>query len=466
MNYFRSFGACVICLVIFSLSSFSQTYYLVENPAGTISIKVKQRGVFVALAAADLKKIRIKKALRFDVSGLLAGTTFKIEATPTTGPITDITANPALVTTSGQQYIIAKTDASISILKLTATPSAGTAATFADIGKDAVGMPAEGTNVAMSYPSWRSYLEANTGGYLNIIKGKQRYFSNRNLAYICLDPFGNIIGKKPVNIDQDDDVVILIVVPNTEDYDNYSVNDNDAEYAPTDLSIRSSETITIPTIQSEEAVDVQYTVKVFEKGPYTSSDVTFTVMIANTQLNNITVHVNPLYHLGIGVSYISTNLQNPDFQIVPLTATTNTIQAANTGRRTILTANAIWYWWPTLRYLAGSSLTRGRDVLKEPNFLTRFNPTFGIGLTSDIQSNFFAGINFEFARGGSITAGWHYGKTNRLLDKDFKLGETEFNGTQADIKTENVWKWAGFFGVTLDTRIFNRLFSTATSNNQ
>lgn len=461
------FFISLMSFLVQSVQLFSQTtYYLNENPAGTVLFQIKKKTTFSTLTADEAKKIKVRKNLRFDISGLNTTTTFKIESTTNGGATIDITRNTSLITISGKQYIIAKTDKTISILRLTVTPSGSAPIIFDNIGSDVVLAPAEGTNVFTTYSSWRKYLEANTGGYLNIIKGKERYFAHKNIAYICLDPFGNIIGKKPVNIDQDDDVIILMVVPDTDDFDNYSINDNDAEYAPSDLSIRSNEEIIIPSIQSEDELDVSYTIKVFNKGPYTSNNVTFSAMLENKQLNNITIHVNPLLHLGLAVSYISSDLESPDFQLVPLTSSTTTIKSVNTGPRTFLTINAIWYWWPTLRYLAGSPITRGRDVLKEPSFLTRFNPTFGVELSRNIENNFFAGINFEFARGGSLTAGWHYGKTRRLLDRNFILGVTEFSGNQSEIKTENVWDWGGFVGVTLDTRIFNRLFSASRSNNQ
>ncbi len=456
--------------LILSPSLFSQVYYIKEN-GGNIVFQQKRNGSFVNQTAEDIKKIPVRKNLRFDVSGLAGTTAFKIELTPPGGTIAEVTNNASIVALANKQYRIVKDGGAIGVLKLTAIPAGGTAVTFDNLGANVSPVVGTGTgnnndNNAETFSSWRKFLEGNRGGYLDIIKGRQRYFSYKNIAYICLDPLGNIIGKKPVNIDQDDDIIILMVVPNTPAFDTYSINDNDAEYAPSDLSIRAAEPISDANIQSEQEEEVAYTVKVFNKGPYTSSDVTFTAMQENAMLNNITVHVNPLYHLGLGVSYVSSSLENPDFQLVPLTSTTNTIKAANTGRQTILTINAIWYWWSTIRYLGGSSITRGRDVLKEPDFLTRFNPTFGVGLSRSIENNFFAGINFEFARGGSITAGWHYGKVSRLLDRDFKLGETAFTGTQADIKTDDVWKWGGFFGVTLDTRIFNRLFSTGRSSNQ
>ncbi|SDF15541.1 hypothetical protein SAMN05216464_113143 [Mucilaginibacter pineti] len=443
----------------------SKTIYLTET-AGVFAIGTKNgAGTFTAMTDADLKALVIKGGLKFDRSGLAATTTMKIESKAAAGTLTDVTAVTATFRLAANQYTFVGGDANaaIKILKITLTPAApAVAKTYDDIGSTAPPeTPDPQTNNNTAYASWRDYVINNKSPYLNIIKGRQRYFPDRNIAYICIDPYGNIIGKKPVNLDQDDDIVLLMIVPDDASYDNYSVNDNDAQYAPTDLAFRPSDALNNNVINSEDKTPVKYTVKAFDKGPYTSSDVTFTLMNGTKVLNEFTVHINPLYHLGLGVSYVSTSLESPDYQLVPLTSTTNTIKAVNTGRRTFLTVNAIWYWWSTFKYFKGDPLTRGRDVLKEPNLITRINPTFGVGLKGNLENNFFGGFNFEFARGGSLSAGWHYGKVTKLLDDKFQLGVSEFAGQQADIKTTDSWRWGGFFGVTLDTRIFNRLFSSS-----
>jgi hypothetical protein len=46
-----------------------------------------------------------------------------------------------------------------------------------------------------------------------------------------------------------------------------------------------------------------------------------------------------------------------------------------------------------------------------------------------------------------------------LIDSKFKFEEDIFAGTKDDIKTTNTWQWGAFIGVTVDTRIFNALFS-------
>ena len=124
----------------------------------------------------------------------------------------------------------------------------------------------------------------------------------------------------------------------------------------------------------------------------------------------------------------------------------------------------IYYWKPTIDWVSGklkgkSNITRGRDILKEATFWERLNPTFGVAINSEWRENFFFGGNFEFARGGSISAGWHYGKVQKLADSNFKPGIDVYTGTKEDIKLTDSWQTGFFFGITLDTRIFNKILS-------
>ena len=168
--------------------------------------------------------------------------------------------------------------------------------------------------------------------------------------------------------------------------------------------------------------------------------------------------INKLYHVGVGVSYIGTNLASPDFRTI-FNGTDTTIQSYNGGSRSMLTFNAIWYWSVLQQDHRGSIITSGRDILKdEPSWsFRRVFPTVGISLDGKFDENLFVGAVYEFARGGSIIGGMHYGKVKRLAMKDFTEGVTKFSGKDADIKTENVFKTSWFIGVNLDTRIFNTL---------
>lgn len=307
----------------------------------------------------------------------------------------------------------------------------------------------------------------------SLVESNIRYNSRRDEAFIILDENGRLIGNVPVNLDQDDIINIYLVV-DKKDVDKYDIGIVGGQYSQVDLQIRNYEPINkdaLTTQGSKPAND--WAVIRFERGPYTSENVTFNIQKTDNNENNnletkilstYTVNINELYHVGIGASFISTNLSNPEFDVFPINGA-NTINAINNGDRSMLTFNVIWYWHNTFKYLRkGDNLTRGRDVLKEPDFFTRLNPTFGVALAEDFGENYFAGLTYEFARGGSIVLGWHYGEVNRLATTAqdgtaFVLGESIYSGTVDDIKITKEWKWGFFFGITLDTRIFNKLLT-------
>src|SRR6185436_13909779 len=120
----------------------------------------------------------------------------------------------------------------------------------------------------------------------------------------------------------------------------------------------------------------------------------------------------------------------------------------------------IWYWSILQQKAKGSVITNGRDVLKdEPTWsLTRIFPTIGVTLDNTFNENFFGGFVYEFARGGSFVAGIHYGRIRKLADKEFELNTTPYFGTTENIRLNNVYRSAFFFGVNVDTRILNTLF--------
>ncbi len=311
------------------------------------------------------------------------------------------------------------------------------------------------------------YFAAN---FNQIYDNAYRYDRKGNRAYFFFDENGILLGPAPVNIDADDFIDLYIAVPETL-VGNYSL-EMVGDYNASDLSIRPYTPIVLGAAHSTgtpPSVKYVYIHRTF--GPFTSDKAQIKIYGKDKDdkkslLNPpVEVKINKLYNVGIGASFVSTTLANPDFDVFPISGTTdNTIRKVNDGKRTMATFNVIYYWKPTVEWITGklkgsSHITRGRDVLKEATFWERLNPIFGVALSNKWDENFFLGGNFEFARGGSISAGWHYGKVQSLVDNKFKLGQDVFTGTKDDIKLTNSWKWSSFIGLTVDTRIFNALFS-------
>lgn len=290
----------------------------------------------------------------------------------------------------------------------------------------------------------------------NFYNMENRYDSENDRAFVFVDPSGNLIGNMPVNIDQDD-FIYIIIYGLKEDVENCTV-DFIGTYAPNDLQWKTFDAINVQFDANALFKADKYMAKVFMRGPFTSQTVTVKIKNGKKVLASYGLRVNKLFHLAFGVGVNITNLEDPEYELQAINTTTNTIMEKNAGKRTIFSINTIWFWRSTYRYLIkGSNITRGRDVLKEPSFWERINPSFGFSLDSDFAENLFFAANFEFARGGTINIGYHWGKVNRLNIEDFKIGETVFTGTA--IPQTQVWDGAFFIGIMLDTRIFNQLFA-------
>ncbi|MBL7807835.1 MAG: hypothetical protein JNN28_08485 [Saprospiraceae bacterium] len=296
----------------------------------------------------------------------------------------------------------------------------------------------------------------------NSLSKTSRYDRKNNEANFVFDQDGQLIGRQPVNIDADDKIKITIrcLMSSAAEYR----VEVEGEYGPLDLNIRPSSTDEAGGQSKSEDEDA-YVEWVKEFGPFTSEEITLKIYKSGTEIVTQRIRINPLYHVAVGGSFVATKVPKNEFDIFPLGNTNEyTIDSIITDVRPIATFNVIFYWKPTVDWITGklkgkSHITTGRDILKEPTFWERLNPTFGVSIDKGWRENFFAGGIFEFARGGSISAGWHYGRVQRLADKNFELGVTPFSGSKSDIKLAEYWQWGTYFGITLDTRIFNSIFN-------
>lgn len=312
-------------------------------------------------------------------------------------------------------------------------------------------------------PANTGYLAQNyfyTSG-LPYFKTKSRYNREGDIAYFYFDQNGVLLGPAPVNIDADDYIEVYLAVESSQS-SLYSI-EAEGDYNPDDLLFRPNDQVNSALTQSSGSSQLTYIKQTF--GPFTSNEVSIKITKGGNLKSETKTKINKLYNLAIGVSFVSTSLTKSNFDIVPLPNSTNsTIQEFKANDRTLATFNVIFYWKSSVDWVLGKlngndHITRGRDVLKEATFWERLNPSFGVTIDDSWRDNFFIGLNFEFARGGNLSLGGHYGKTQRLRDRTFDLGTTTFIGTKDDIILEDYWKWEWFFGLTLDTRIINRLIT-------
>jgi hypothetical protein len=311
-----------------------------------------------------------------------------------------------------------------------------------------------------------SRLDENDNKIIEGLLSGKRYFHLQDVAYILLDSVGNRIGNKPSNLDQDDRIKILTI---------HKQNQKPSFKIECDGIYQQSTNVNIVDGESSDKVNKQnignnrqpndslsnWTISETEIGPFTSDK--FDLKIGD---NKNSFSTNKLYHATFGTAVIFTTVPNYAFGIFPLTDSLNTVKRKNQSSvEPMLSFNVTWFWQNTLSHFFkdGSDLMRGRDIMKEPSWYQRINPTFGLAIDNEgkIFDNCFLGLNFEFARGGSITFGAHLRKTQQLALKnpdgsDFSLGTDIFRGTEAEITTIDDWKCGFFFGIALDTRIFEK----------
>jgi|GEM_PF-4784783 len=293
-----------------------------------------------------------------------------------------------------------------------------------------------------------------------------------NRIHLFFDRYGYLLNDVPPNANWETSFTIHIF-DDTKLLGNYQVEVTEGDYSPSDLSIRPSPAITSQgtgTTHSTGSKDdkIEYGWRAFPHGPVTTEFFKFKIVYffahskegqTKTTKYESPVHavrVNKLYHVGLGVSLVNTWLTTPEYRVTPLETGGNTITALNDGSRVVFTFNAIWYW-SVLQDQSFSIKTRGRDIYRDDPAFTfkRVFPTLGISLDQNFRENIFLGFAYEFARGGSIVSGVHYGATQQLTEH-FEFGQTYFAGTEILITKK--WEPAFFIGINVDTRIFNALF--------
>lgn len=180
-------------------------------------------------------------------------------------------------------------------------------------------------------------------------------------------------------------------------------------------------------------------------GPF-SNKVTFKVLINDKIFyqRSTTITAKKTYIASVvGGFYVST-LNNPQ-NIQQLTINgTNTLIGDYTRSQRALTVMALFY--PRPRYI---------DYLhKDLTFMQKWGFVFGTKLSDNIFDDLLLGLNYEFSKGASFSAGIHYGEHNVLEGyNNFEYGRTAFTGTFNNNMMTRQWDFGFFAGVTIDFSI-------------
>jgi hypothetical protein len=310
---------------------------------------------------------------------------------------------------------------------------------------------------ALTYNQYRDYVLEKYDFKKNYDSQKNIYLKD-NIVHIFIDEQGNLIETGIPTTAIEKYSYKLHLLTNTETIKNttfeYSYR---GEYKPT-LNIQNE---TLNEVNSENPLAekkpkpkiIEYSYAII--GPFTT-DFTITLkkkIPAETTILERTINVAKTYHVTISTGLFMTTLKNP----TNIKESTNskgetTLVADDKNTRGLVSLNAVFY-------------PKGRSFLFPPSggLLSpeRFGVLIGTQIDKDQFENFIGGIQFDFARGGSVAFGAHYGRRTTVAGyKNFDFGNEKFEG---DINTDIVKEWnIGFFiGANIDLRIFGQLFKTA-----
>ncbi len=290
---------------------------------------------------------------------------------------------------------------------------------------------------------------------------KMGIYLEKNTVHIFIDQNGNLIytgiptTAKETFLYQ----VHLLVAKGTTGTVKFKFT-SEGKFAPKFNIQKTSEDVTKLNAQEEEEelTPIIEEIEMAKIGPFTDN---FTIKldkivtgpdgkpVTETLLNN-KIDVAKLFHVSISTGLLATTLRNP--QSVEKMAlpggTDSTLIADDPNARGVVTIMATFY-------------PKGRSFLFAPSGgvfdPTRFGIQVGAQFNDKLSENFFLGLSHDFARGGCISYGAHFGRRNYVAGRrDFNFGKDVFDLPTLEVKRE--WALGFYFGVVIDTRVALELF--------
>jgi hypothetical protein len=309
-------------------------------------------------------------------------------------------------------------------------------------------------------------------------------FGGPDYSHVFIDEFGNTIKTTTPSglADQLYVVHIIYMVPKDEDFNKiYGIKPTRGRFNP---ALRGEATEKPAGIlQSAEDFDIYEKTYLLRKS---TDDIGFDLMRTDedgtkTKIESFEIPMSPDYHWSLHGGLLNTWLSNPTYQVVadPQNPGGNVLKRSAAGNRGVVTVAATLYTSPFTLIRHGVQkrrMKKGKSVLDlknpvpksqkwaknylfERTLLDRFYPTIGVGLRDKTFENLFAGFNIEFARGGYVFAGVHYGKVN-FFDKPagFEYGKTPITQAEFDLLKDEKWRVNFALGVNIDFIILSGLF--------
>ncbi|WPR77711.1 hypothetical protein [Algoriphagus sp. NG3] len=307
-----------------------------------------------------------------------------------------------------------------------------------------------------TYQEYRDYVltEYDFGKYYD---SKRNIFIKDNIVHIFIDEGGSLIETGVPTTATEKYSYRLHLLTNSETLETtkfkYSFR---GEYKPT-FNIQNDTLNELDKSEEDESEEVKPKIVEYSYaiiGPFTD-DFNITVTKIKEGEEDMTIldkkiNVAKTFHVSISTGLFMTTLTNPS----NIKTSTNsdgqvTLIADDQNTRGIVSLNAVFY-------------PKGRSFLFPPSgglfSPDRFGILIGTKIDENQFENFIGGIQFDFARGGSVAIGAHFGRRNAIAGyDDFDFGNEVFKG---DISNDLIKEWdVGFiFGVNLDLRIFGQLF--------
>lgn len=277
-----------------------------------------------------------------------------------------------------------------------------------------------------------------------------------NIVHVFIDETGYYLTELPLTAQENYTYQFHLIYLNASSKYNFTY---EGEFTP-ELNIygENLKSTVGASASSSAEEDKEYEVKEIKFGPIGPFTGSFNVKLQQINkeypngryLINKEIIIAKLYHVSLSTGLLSTTLRNPQNIVVYQKPDgDSTLVADDPNSRGLFAFFATFY-------------PKGRSFLFPPKgdlfSSERFGVIVGVSLDDNFKENFFGGLQFDFARGGSFCFGVHYGKRSIIVDnKDFKFGSDSFSGTLEN-KVKSEWGVSPFLGVNLDLRIVQYFF--------
>ena len=329
-----------------------------------------------------------------------------------------------------------------------------------------------------------NYLVSDYGITLdNQINGGYE-FGGPDFSHIFIDEFGNTIKTTiPQGLADQMYVVHIIYTVNKDETANkiYAIKQTKGRFNPA-LRAENTREDGANVLQSAEDIDIYEKTYSLSKS---TDDIEFDLMVTaedgtKTKIESFKISMTPDYHWSVHAGLLNTWLSNPSYQLLenPVNSATKVLKRSGAGYRGVVIVSATLYTSPftLIRYAIQKQKLKKRSSLDmknpvpksqkwqksylyERSLLDRFYPTIGVGLKDKTFENLFGGFNIEFARGGYLFLGVHYGKVNFFeKPENFEFGKTIITQAEFDLRKDEKWKINFAAGINVDFVILTNLF--------